>query len=592
MKTCTSLVCLALVALPLASSRAQGTAETAVAPAPAAPTPPALSPGAGEVVRLAGAGSSEEVLLAYIQNANTPFELAADQILYLRDIGVTSPVITAMLNRDSALHGQAPAYNYDQKAYPATAPPPANPAPVPASEPAPAPAAAQVSAPLTPPPGAPAPVYVSSAPQEVSYFYNDLAPYGTWVQVDNVGWCWQPRVVAINRGWRPYCDSGHWVYTDAGWFWQSDYSWGWAPFHYGRWYMHPRCGWVWWPDRVWGPAWVTWRYQGNYCGWAPLPPHADFDVHVGYRYNGAHVGVGFEFGLGAAQFTFIGMNDFHRHDFSHYRLPPAEVNRIYNHTTVVNNYVVNNNVIVNQGIQVDRVEAATHTQFRKVAIRDVPAGSTMPTRQPGSAKAEAAVYRPQLQAPPKPVNMVAQKIDDRHPVVQHAPVMTSRPERPAQTRMTQPGSVPGRPSPQGQPPGTYPRGAVDRAPAYPQPQPAPTLKKAGQPASPTAPSRTEEQPRTAPSDRQQQGRPSGYGSTPQYPVRSGSSAPPESARPAPAPQSSSSYYPKGYHQAAETYALPPANPRPSDARGQGSVAQRPQPNSSENRSSNGSSKKD
>ena len=36
-------------------------------------------------------------------------------------------------------------------------------------------------------------------------------------------------VVGINRNWQPYCDSGHWrLITDAGWFWQSDYSWGWA----------------------------------------------------------------------------------------------------------------------------------------------------------------------------------------------------------------------------------------------------------------------------------------------------------------------------------------------------------------------------
>ena len=31
-------------------------------------------------------------------------------------------------------------------------------------------------------------------------------------------------------------------------------------------------GWCWAPDTVWGPSWVTWRYSGDYCGWAPLPP--------------------------------------------------------------------------------------------------------------------------------------------------------------------------------------------------------------------------------------------------------------------------------------------------------------------------------
>ena len=104
---------------------------------------------------------------------------------------------------------------------------------------------------------------MTGAPPDVSYFYNDLSPYGSWVNLEGYGWCWQPRAVVVSPGWRPYCDGGYWVYSDAGWYWQSTYSWGWAPFHYGRWYAHPRCGWVWMPDRVWGPAWVTWRTGGD-----------------------------------------------------------------------------------------------------------------------------------------------------------------------------------------------------------------------------------------------------------------------------------------------------------------------------------------
>jgi hypothetical protein len=68
----------------------------------------------------------------------------------------------------------------------------------------------------------------------------------------------------------PYTD-GHWVYTDAGWLWVSDYSWGWAPFHYGTW-VYVDTGWAWVPGSVWGPAWVQWRYGGGYIGWAPVVP--------------------------------------------------------------------------------------------------------------------------------------------------------------------------------------------------------------------------------------------------------------------------------------------------------------------------------
>ena len=135
-------------------------------------------------------------------------------------------------------------------------------------------------------------------------------PYGTWVDVDGYGRCWRPSVVVYNPGWQPYCDHGHWVYTDCGWYWFSDYSWGWAPFHYGRWFRDPRWGWCWAPDTVWGPSWVTWRYSDNYCGWAPLPPRAVYREGVGFFYNGVAVGVGFDFGLSWNCFAFVPIGHF------------------------------------------------------------------------------------------------------------------------------------------------------------------------------------------------------------------------------------------------------------------------------------------
>ena len=102
----------------------------------------------------------------------------------------------------------------------------------------------------------------------VNYFYDNLSPYGSWVEVPAYGRCWRPAVVVTNPGWRPYCDNGHWIYTDSGWYWASDYSWGWATFHYGRWCSDVRLGWFWVPDVVWGPSWVSWRYTSDHCGWA------------------------------------------------------------------------------------------------------------------------------------------------------------------------------------------------------------------------------------------------------------------------------------------------------------------------------------
>jgi hypothetical protein len=85
-----------------------------VAQVPSAPslTPPALAPNAAEVVKLSGAGVGEEVIIAYVQNCQSPFNLSADAILRLKDAGVTSPVISAMLTHDSSLRNQNPPTSY------------------------------------------------------------------------------------------------------------------------------------------------------------------------------------------------------------------------------------------------------------------------------------------------------------------------------------------------------------------------------------------------------------------------------------------------------------------------------------------------
>jgi hypothetical protein len=106
----------------------------------------------------------------------------------------------------------------------------------------------------------------------VDVFYSELEPYGEWVVVNQYGRVWRPSIVVVGAGFRPYGPGGHWVYTDYGWSFESDWGWGWATFHYGRWYLDPGYGWVWVPGTVWAPAWVAWRYGGGYAGWAPLPP--------------------------------------------------------------------------------------------------------------------------------------------------------------------------------------------------------------------------------------------------------------------------------------------------------------------------------
>jgi len=69
------------------------------------PVPPGvqLNPAIEEVIRLADARVHESVMLTYVTNSAVAFELGADEIIYLNDLGVPSEVVTAMLTRDGAL---------------------------------------------------------------------------------------------------------------------------------------------------------------------------------------------------------------------------------------------------------------------------------------------------------------------------------------------------------------------------------------------------------------------------------------------------------------------------------------------------------
>ncbi len=103
-------------------------------------------------------------------------------------------------------------------------------------------------------------------------FYDELSPYGNWIDYPDYGYVWSPNV---SSDFRPYATNGYWVYTDYGWTWASDYHWGWAAFHYGRWFYDDYYGWLWMPGHQWAPAWVVWGNYNDYYCWAPLAPYVD-----------------------------------------------------------------------------------------------------------------------------------------------------------------------------------------------------------------------------------------------------------------------------------------------------------------------------
>ena len=351
----------------------------AVALDDSAALPPGVLPSSplAQVIKLTQAGVSEDVIMAYVNNSTSLFSLNSDQIIYLKDIGVPDAVVQAMIQRDQVLQSQM-----------------ATSAPQPPPQPAPAPDTTVVATTDVAPP----PTVVT-----VDYFYDTLAPYGTWVDVEGYGRCWRPTVMVGNAGWQPYGDHGHWVYTDDGWYWMSDYSWGWAPFHYGRWFRDARFGWCWYPDTVWGPSWVTWRYADDYCGWAPLPPRCDYREGVGFFYNGVAVSIGFDFGLGVSAFTFVHTRDFcDPHPWRH-RVESREVTQVFNRTTVINNFDVDreHRTFINHGIDPQHITEVTHAPIRPIAIHEattrVPRGEQL-----GRDGSTLMVNRPRFSDSPSP----------------------------------------------------------------------------------------------------------------------------------------------------------------------------------------------
>src|SRR5437763_6858620 len=134
------------VVLPLVSTQAQAPVSQGPdsSQGQSAPAPVDLSPGVSEAIRLAESGVGDDVVVAYIQNSQATFNLSADHVLYLKDLGLSSAVVTARLNHDSGVRTQT-------QPYPPSTQPPAQPEVGPQ------------------PVEAPPPVYVTTPPPEVNY---------------------------------------------------------------------------------------------------------------------------------------------------------------------------------------------------------------------------------------------------------------------------------------------------------------------------------------------------------------------------------------------------------------------------------------
>ncbi len=219
---------------------------------------------------------------------------------------------------------------------------------------------------------------------DLGTFRRALAPYGFWTDLDPWGQVWVPT--GMQEGWEPYT-MGHWVYTDDGWTWASDFDWGWAPFHYGRWALSADMGWVWVPGDVWAPAWVAWRSGEGLAGWAPLPPEDGWQLGIGFTVPDidAYIPQGV--------WVFVGDRDFARDNLHRYIHREGRFDRDYWNTRDVTRYGERNDHVWDRGIDPDRIERATG--------RALPRFQVIARGEPGPAQErerdhQLRIYRPRV----------------------------------------------------------------------------------------------------------------------------------------------------------------------------------------------------
>jgi hypothetical protein len=217
---------------------------------------------------------------------------------------------------------------------------------------------------------------------DLGFFYDDLAPYGNWIERPSYGWVWTPRAVASS--WRPY-QNGHWVATDDGWVWVTDEPYGWATYHYGRWYEDPELGWSWVPGDTWGPSWVSFQEGNDYVGWAPLPPGVN--VSVGFS------GGGYAYGIAPAAYLFVPERDFLAPRLGGYYVSRDRIDPIFRQTRNFTNYRFQGGRVFNQGVPIDRFQRFGRVPRYQVA--DV--GANFRQRGGRLEGNRLAMFRPQVQ---------------------------------------------------------------------------------------------------------------------------------------------------------------------------------------------------
>lgn len=217
----------------------------------------------------------------------------------------------------------------------------------------------------------------------VGFFYRPLLQHGEWIELEPGFYAWRPHHTSY--GWRPY-RYGHWVWSNHGWYWISREPFGWAVYHYGRWFYDEYYGWIWIPDDVWGPAWVEWRYDDDYVGWAPLPPYATFHVSVGIRYTAG-------WDAPYTYWCFVRHGHFTKTNYNHYMTSSSTTRRLIKTTRSAGSYTINRGTIVNHGPERSFIEGRGRVRIESYDVARTTSGRENVIRTEGVRRIES--YRPE-----------------------------------------------------------------------------------------------------------------------------------------------------------------------------------------------------
>jgi hypothetical protein len=250
---------------------------------------------------------------------------------------------------------------------------------------------------------------MSAQQQYVSFqvFYDQLSPYGQWVDYPSWGYVWIPDA---GSDFVPYSTQGHWILTDYGWTWMSDFVWGWAPFHYGRWDFDNYYGWFWIPDNEWGPAWVSWRRADGYYGWAPMEPGISLSVSFGRGYDSRN-----------DHWIFVRDRDIDRPDINHYYVNRSDHDMIIRRSTIINN------TYVDKSRHATYVSGPARADIQKVTGRRVNPVTVEEYNKPGQEfnNNHLRIYRPEVS---KDNNLEHRSAPSKVTKLKDINVKTSQPE--------------------------------------------------------------------------------------------------------------------------------------------------------------------